>query len=219
MIAEDRELIPTRQTLLSRLKDKDNQESWREFFDTYWRLIYATAIKSGLSDAEAQDVVQETVIRVARTIPEFDYNPAGGSFKKWLLNLTHWRIADQIRNRQPGIDCEGDSDGSGEPWTDTMEHLPDPAPSWIEAYWNEEWEQNIAAVAIERVKRKVDPKQYQIFDLSVLREWPAKKVAEILHISAARVYMVKNRVASVVKLEIKKLEKQDNPHSRKSAYG
>ena len=57
--------IATRASLLVRLKDREDQASWQEFFDTYWRLIYSVATKAGLNDAEAQDVVQETVISVA----------------------------------------------------------------------------------------------------------------------------------------------------------
>ena len=55
------EFIPTRASLLSRLKDWEDQTSWREFFDTYGRLIYGVARKAGLADAEAQDAVQETL--------------------------------------------------------------------------------------------------------------------------------------------------------------
>jgi DNA-directed RNA polymerase specialized sigma24 family protein len=65
MISPVEDSIPTRYTLLSRLQDWDDQESWRVFFDTYWRLIYSVAIRSGLTEAEAQDAVQETVICVA----------------------------------------------------------------------------------------------------------------------------------------------------------
>ena len=60
------DLNPTRYSLLSRLQNWDDQDSWRDFFDTYWRLIYSVAIKSGLTENEAQEVVQETVIAVAR---------------------------------------------------------------------------------------------------------------------------------------------------------
>src|SRR5215470_5738405 len=92
--------IPTRHSLLNRLKDWGDQTSWQEFFDTYWPLIYNVATKTGLSDAEAQDVVQETVIAVARKIGEFKADPAHGSFSAWLMQLTRWRIADQFRKRQ-----------------------------------------------------------------------------------------------------------------------
>src|SRR5215471_10443640 len=92
--------IPTRHTLLNRLKDWGDQVSWQEFFDLYWELIYNVSIKAGLSDAEAQEVVQETVIAVARKIGEFKADPAHGSFGAWLMQLTRWRIADQWRKRQ-----------------------------------------------------------------------------------------------------------------------
>src|ERR1017187_6590480 len=96
-----KEFIPTRQSLLSRLKNWNDQESWKVFFDTYWKLIYNAAVRAGLTDAEAQDVVQETVIAVSKNIPQFVYDPARGSFKGWLMRQTTWRIAGQLRKRMP----------------------------------------------------------------------------------------------------------------------
>ena len=58
--------LATRRSLLSRLKESNAEESWREFLDTYWRLIYTTALGAGLTDAEAQEVVQETVLTVGQ---------------------------------------------------------------------------------------------------------------------------------------------------------
>src|SRR5215831_16799864 len=63
------ELIPTRATLIEKLKNWQDQASWQEFFDIYWRLIYCVARKAGLSEVEAQDVVQETLVSVAKHIP------------------------------------------------------------------------------------------------------------------------------------------------------
>src|SRR6266511_1622694 len=95
------ELIPTRQSLLSRLKNSEDQTSWQDFFDTYWKLIYGVAIKAGLTDAEAQDAVQETVLAVSKHIGQFKYDPAKCSFKTWLLLLTRQRIARQFQKRPP----------------------------------------------------------------------------------------------------------------------
>src|ERR1043166_4732639 len=55
------------------------------------------ARKSGLSEEDSQDVVQDTVISVARRMPEFCYEPAKGSFKQWLLLITRRRIHDRLR--------------------------------------------------------------------------------------------------------------------------
>jgi RNA polymerase sigma-70 factor (ECF subfamily) len=93
------ELLPTRWSLLSRLKDWDDQDSWRQFFDTYWQLIYGVALKSGLTHTEAHEVVQEVVITVAKKMEGFKTDPDAGSFKSWLLTLTQWRIKDQLRKR------------------------------------------------------------------------------------------------------------------------
>ena len=75
------DLVQTRWSLIQRLKNWNDQESWGEFFEAYWRLIYSMASKSGLTHAEAEEVVQETVLSVCRKIGEFRADPAaaGGS--------------------------------------------------------------------------------------------------------------------------------------------
>src|SRR2546423_750293 len=130
------EFIPTRQSLLSRLKSWEDQESWRDFFNTYWKLIYGAALKSGLNDAEAQDVVQDTVITVAKKMEAFKYDPAVDSFKGWLLYWTRKRIALQYRRR------ERERGGAGQrpevtEWTAEVEELPDPAGVNLESIWDE----------------------------------------------------------------------------------
>src|SRR3989441_7096296 len=123
--------LATRWTLIERLKNGDEQESWRQFFDTYWKLIYGVAIKSGLTHPEAQDVVQETVISVCESMQNFKADPAYGSFKAWLLNLTRWRITDQVRKRPRSAGAREAPPNSG-PKSDTTstameEQVPDPA--------------------------------------------------------------------------------------------
>lgn len=195
------EFIPTRQSLLSRLKNCDDQESWKVFFDTYWKLIYSAGRKAGLTDAEAQDVVQETVISVLKSMPGFKYKAERGSFKAWLLRLTSWRIVDQIRKRQRGIEnLEQNSDASTA--TSGMGRLADPAGLKLESLWDEEWEANLIEAAIERVKRKVDSKQYQIFDLYVVKKWSVLKVTRILGVNPGKVYLAKHRIGNLVKKEI-----------------
>ena len=146
---ENLELIPTRQSLLSRLRDWNDQDNWKVFFDTYWRIIYNAAVKAGLTDAEAQDVVQETVVSVMKSMPDFKYDVQKGSFKGWLLRLTNWRIADQLRKRQRGI-TRGNLEPRTSTRTATIERVADPASAQLEARWDVEWEQNLMEAAIER---------------------------------------------------------------------
>jgi RNA polymerase sigma-70 factor (ECF subfamily) len=198
-------LLATRRSLIDRLGNWDDQSRWQEFFGTYWKLIYSVARKAGLSDAEAQDVVQETVITVAKNIGKFGYDPRVGSFKGWLLNITRWRIADQLRKRTPGhIQTAGLSD---DPRTVTIERIADSNAVGLEELWEREWQENLLAAAMARLKKKVAPKHFQIFDCSVRKEWSAQKVADTLGVSVGQVYLVRHRVAAVLKKEIKALEK------------
>ena len=197
--------IPTRRSLLNRLKNWDDQESWKDFFDTYWKLVYGVAIKAGLSDQEAQDVVQETVLSVAKKMHDFKYDPAAGSFKNWLLLITRRRISDHLRKeyRRPPKH-ENPQEPSSR--TGTMEKLPDQAEAKIDEMWDEEWQKNLLDVAIERVKAQIDPKQFQIFDSYVLKEWPVKDVKKMLGVSATQVYLAKHRISALIRKELKKLE-------------
>lgn len=203
---QDQQHIPTRQTLLSRLKDLDDGDSWKVFFDTYWNLIYTAALRAGLTDTEAQEVVQETVIAASKSMPNFKYDPALGSFKSWLLKLTHWRIVDQFRKRQPWMKKET-KEGTDE--TATVDKVADPASPDVTKVWEEEWSINLFKVALERVKKKVDPRHYQIFDLYVLQNWPVMKVSKSLQVNPGRIYLVKHRLSALIKQEMRQLDKHE----------
>lgn len=204
------ELIPTRASLIQRLKDWQDQSSWQDFFDTYWKLIYGTALKSGLTATEAQDVVQETMIAVARHMPSFKYNPVLGSFKTWLLNMTRWRITDQLRKRGPFVAGKSEADDTAT-GTRTVDKVIDPMSLDLDVLWNAEWEKNLLAAAMAKVKRRLDPQKYQIFDLYVNKEWMPEKVASMFGISVDQVYLAKHRTMELIKDEIKRLEQKVQP--------
>jgi len=197
--------IATRETLLNRLKDCDDHSSWQEFYDIYRNLIYEFALKAGLTESEAEDVVQETVIGVARKLPEFTYDPARCSFKTWLLNLTTWRIKDRFRRRVPSeraINTNADDTAR----TATVERLPDPAGERWETMWEEDWKKTILQAALQRIKAEANLKDCQICELYLLRQWPAREVARTLGVSIGRVYLAKHRLSPALKREVKKLE-------------
>jgi RNA polymerase sigma-70 factor (ECF subfamily) len=215
------EWLATRRSLLTRLRDAGDQTGWQEFFETYWKLLYRVARKSGLTEAEAQDAVQETIITVAQQMPEFRYEPARCSFKGWLLLLTRQRIAHQFRKRnKPGGDANrahagaaqntsqagGTAPVSGDAGPATVDQLPDVSDTGLEAIWDEEWQQHLLSAALEQVKRQVSDRQFQIFDLHALQNWSVADVARTLRVSAAQVYLAKHRVSIALKRELKKLE-------------
>jgi RNA polymerase sigma-70 factor (ECF subfamily) len=203
------EFIPTRRSLLSRLKKWDDQGSWREFFDTYWKFLYCVAIKSGLSDEDARDVVQETVVAVAKGLREGRFKVAeGSSFKAWLQLIVRRRVADHLRRRRlPVAEHVGaaDDDTSGTP---IIERITAPQADTVDQVWEEEWAKNLADAAIERVRQRVGAKQFQMFDLYVLKGWPVGEVARSVKANIAQVYLAKHRVTSLIKQETAKLRKR-----------
>ena len=201
------ELIPTRASLIGRLKDWQDQKSWEEFFNTYWKLIYGVARKTGLSDAEAQDVVQDTMATVVRQMPNFTYNPAIGSFKGWLLNTTRWKIANQFRKRGPVSHAEHPPGETGTS-TDPMHYIPDDSIRTVEEIWDSEWQQNVFEAAMQKVKQKADPHKYQIFDLYVNKDWTVEKIAKVFNVSADQIYLIKHRLMEQIKEEVKRLENE-----------
>ncbi len=202
---------PTRPSLLQRVRNTQDQESWREFHDIYRKLIFGFAIKAGLTEGEAEEVVQETLIAAAKHLPEFRYDPKVCSFKTWLLNLSNWRVQDQLRRRQApsprhaGPARYDSADDASR--TSTINRIPDPGGLELDALWDKEWHAALLDAALAKVKPQVDLKQWQIFDLYVLKEWSVKEVARALGVSAGRVYLAKHRVSVLVKKELKKLER------------
>ena len=199
-------LIPTRVSLLGRVKNLEDQQSWKDFFNTYRGLIHGVALKAGLREVEAQEVVQETFIAVSKKMKEFQYNPKVGSFKSWLLHTTQWRIADQFRKRArelPQLSGKKFEDDR----TATVERIPDPAGIKLEALWEEEWEKTIFETALKKVRGQVKARQYQLFDLYVVKGWPVVKVARALGVNVSHVYLAKHRVSLLLKKEMKDLRR------------
>ena len=203
-------LLNTRRSLVERLGNLDDQASWRTFFESYGGLLYRVARAAGLSDTEAQEAVQETVITVARNIGGLHYDPAAGSFKGWLLQTARWRIADQFRRRERQGRLEASPpplDGDGTPRTAFLDRLADPAGFDLETVWDGEWRASLLTAALDRVRRQVDPRQFQIFDCYVTRGWPAARVARELGVNIAQVYLGKHRVGTLLKKAVADLER------------
>jgi len=199
--------LPTRQSLLSRLRDWQDHDGWREFFDTYWRVIYRVARQAGLDDATAQDVVQNTFIYLARRMPKFSYDPARGSFKSWLRRVTRSRISvfrRRAQAKEPSLPELPLEDDNGALW----ESIPDPAGDALDEIWLREWEDNLLKAALRRISPKVSAQQLMIFELAALGEVPLKQVARKLDLSLMQVYLARHRVGKLFKAEVARLRRE-----------
>jgi len=185
--------LQTRHSLLSRLWECDDQAGWRVFFDRYWRLIYGFARKSGMNDADAQDIVQEVMLSVSKSLPDYR-RQKGGSFKGWLLTIVRRRMADHWRARLP-------KDQLSVPLPEQPSALgADEAV--LERIWQEEWESRLFETAAQRVQQRVGARNYLIFDMTVRQQTPLRDVCRSLGVNAAQVYLAKHRVGRMMKQEV-----------------
>lgn len=203
-------MFATRQSLLLRLKDQEDQDGWREFFDTYWRLIYSFCLKSHLTESEAEEVVQDTMISVAREIPTFRYDRSKGSFRAWLLTIVRRRLIDRTRQRARWSRLVTQS-ADREPGTDAPSAEPaDTRRSELDLLWASEWEGHLIRRALDHVRSKVPEKQYLIYEMLVLREVPLKAVVSNLQTTTVAVYRAKHRVGQLLRTELDRLREEDS---------
>jgi len=197
-------LLETRSSLIQRLKATINGESWEEFFHTYWELIYNVARRAGLSEADAQDIVQETILKVHNSLDRFEYNRKRGTFKGWLRTVTRSRLNDFFKKQQrrPGLNQPL------EETADELQNLEDPEGPEIEKIWDEEWNRNLIQAALSRTKKLSSPKQFQIFKCHYIDEWTVRETCRTLGVNAAQVYMAKQRVGKIFREAVETLQEQ-----------
>jgi RNA polymerase sigma-70 factor (ECF subfamily) len=213
MTPADPSSIQTRPSFLDRLKHGDDADTWQEFYRIYGKVVRDFALQAGLTDSEADEVVQETAIGMARHLPEYRYDPKVCRFKTWLLNQASWRIKDQLRKRKKGpsaaiLSSQDSSSADETARTSTINRVPDPAAADLDALFEAEWRKSLFALALERVKQKFTLKQFQIFDLAAIKEWPASDVARSLGVTLASVYVTRHRFLVAMKKETRRLEAQ-----------
>ena len=173
-------------------------------------------MKAGLTEAEAQEVVQEVMLAAAKKMPGFTYDPAKDSLKGWLLAVTRWKVGDQFRKREKaalaglgGTPSHPPTKGVEEDSTRTatVDRVPD--PHGVEAAWENEWRENLLRAALDRVKVRVNPAHYEIYHLHMVQGLSARETARALDTSTALVHLAKHRVGKLVRAELNRLEAED----------
>lgn len=196
----------TRKTLIEKLDNWSDWSSWDEFYRTYSGFVFHVARKSGLSDEESNDVVQETFIGVAKNLQKKKFDTSQGSFKSFLLNQARWRILDQFRRRKKQREREANIHfDDDERNTAPIDRCADPRGVALEDLWDREWREQVMEIALRRVRSLVSPRQYQIFSCYVLNNWSVEKLKEELGVNAAQVYLAKHRVGRLLRKEAARL--------------
>jgi len=205
----DEETLRTSWTLVARLKNADDNESWQEFYEVYRRLIVGVALKAGLQEEEARDVMQETMRSFSEHIQDgkFVTDAAHGSLRAWLLNMARWRIQDQLRKRLP-VAASSHASPDATATTPTVERVPDAQEVDWAGLCDAEWEARLREQALKALQLEVKAEHYQVFHLLVVEQKPLAEVARMVGRNRAQIYLVKHRVANALKKIVRRLEKK-----------
>ena len=199
--------LPTRSSLLSRLRNASDAGSWQQFFDNYGRLIFSVCRRSGLDAQEAEEVTQETIVSVSQKMPEFRYDRSKGSFKGWLWRVTRNHVAGFLRKKYRGNAVRGELPATATGEAPALERIADPnaAP---DALWDEEWRGHLLTRALLRVRGMVSARSYQIFHLSTVKGWSVDQIRENLRTGRTQIYLARHRVGRLVKKELESLRRE-----------
>jgi RNA polymerase sigma-70 factor (ECF subfamily) len=196
----------TRATLLARLRrDPTDQAAWGEFVEHYGRQIHRWCRQWKLQDADAEDVTQDILLKLARKLREFDYD-ASRSFRGWLKTVAHhaWRDFADGRSRRQA--ASGDSEVRE--LLHTLEAREDLVQR-LEAAFDHE----VLEAAKVQVQLRVAPHTWEAFRLAALEGVPVPEVAARVNMQVAMVYVAKSKVQKMLQEEIRKLETASGPDS------
>lgn len=186
----------TRVSLLVRVRDPRDEAAWLEFVEIYGPLIYRYARRSGLQEADADDVTQEVLRTTVRTMPAFEYDPRRGRFRSWLKTLTMNQVRDHLARGKRRE--QGSGDTGMHQW---LNQQSDDSES-DEEFWEREYRERLFHWATQRARVQFREATWRAFEETTIAGRAAEEVAKELGLSVGAVYIAKSRVLAKLKEEI-----------------
>ena len=196
------EFPETRSSLLAQVRSPDNREAWEQFVVIYRPVVYRMARRRGMQDADAQEVVQTVLMRVAGAIDRFERTESGTPFRHWLRRVAKNAILTAL-SRSPK-----DAASGGSNIQDLLTKQPDLAPD-IEQELALEYmrEQYLRAAAI--VRTDVNTETWRAFELSLIDGKSCDEVAALIGKSIGTVYAARSRVVRRLRDQVQRLEESE----------
>ena len=192
------EFPETRLTLLAGIKSPENREAWEEFIAIYRPLIYRMARRRGLQDADAQDVAQDILMRVAAAIERYEPQP-GVRFRHWLRRVASNAILTSLQ-RQPR-----DLGAGGTDVQEILSQQPDLQPI-LESELATEYLREVYLRAAAVVRTEVNPETWRAFDLTTLQGVSCEGAAVAIGKSVGTVYAARSRIIKRLREQLERMQ-------------
>jgi RNA polymerase sigma factor (sigma-70 family) len=187
--------VRTSATLLGRLRDDPaDQAAWRDFVRHYAPLIYGWCRHWRLQDADAQDVTQAVLVKLAEKMRSFAYDPAR-SFRAYVKTLARYAWCDFLEGRRRPDQGSGDTEvlrrlETAEAREDLLERL------------NAAFDHELLEEAMARVRGRVEPHTWDAFRMTALAGLSGAAAAERLRLKVATVFKAKSKVLKMLHEEL-----------------
>jgi RNA polymerase sigma-70 factor (ECF subfamily) len=190
----------THQTLLVRVARSgvQDQAAWTEFADRYGRKIYGWCLRWRLQHADAQDVTQIVLLKLAQRMKDFTYDPSR-SFRAWLKTVAHHAWQDFAASRKTApLASEEDSN---EERLGSIAARDDLSRKLEEVY-----DLELLETAMQQVRLRAAPHTWRAFSMTAVEGIPAPEVARRLGMEVAQVYAARCNIQRRLQEECRRLE-------------
>ena len=178
----------TRPSLLIRLRNCQDHEAWRSFSRLYGPLIFNFCRSRGLQEQDAAEVMQESLLQIAKSIQDFQYRPEQGRFRGWVGSIVRSKLIEfyRKRHRQPKL----------------QEATLDDLSSSTDGGWNDIWLEHLVGAALARVEARLAHPTWTAFRRLWLEHAEPAEVAAELGRDVAWVYLAKSRGLRLLREEV-----------------
>jgi RNA polymerase sigma-70 factor (ECF subfamily) len=184
----------TRSSILSALRDPAAQTAWGRFFDTYAGFIYGIARGEGLSEADADETVQNIMLELVRGGAAAHYDKSLGPFRGWLARLSLWRARNlRLRNlrRENAHEAAGAAEKAEIAATPTQM-----IDQGLEQVIEDEWMRTVTAAALDRLRAEISPAHFQAYYASAIEKMDAEAVSRLCGVTPNNLYQIRRRVGA-----------------------
>jgi RNA polymerase sigma-70 factor (ECF subfamily) len=186
---------PTSLSLLDRLCTTPDGGAWERLVAVYRPWIVGWVVRHGLSDPDAEDVTQDTLVVVLRELPFFRHNRRAGAFRAWLRTITVHRVQAFVRSRKYRPRPCGDGN-----FLDRLNQLPDPAGE-LSRVWDRDHDAHVVRRLLELIGPEFRESTWRAFRAVMLEGEAAAAAAARLGLSVNAVLLAKSRVLARLRQE------------------
>jgi|LakMenE01Jun11ns_1017448.scaffolds.fasta_scaffold9879788_2 RNA polymerase sigma-70 factor (ECF subfamily) len=190
----------TRASLLIKLQNVDDVDAWETFVKLYSPALFRTARKLNLQPVDAENVVQEVLLVVAKSVGSWLGRQDRGSFMAWLLRIARNKSVDLLTRR------------ATKPMR-AVTSLDDPNLSQIAAMQSDaeiqldrEYRWELFNQAAEEAKKVVSEQTWKAFWMTTVESVSIEDAARILQVRPGVIYLSRCRVMERIKQLICKWE-------------